>query len=104
MRRREKARMTHHDDAAGIDDDRLAPDKFLDARGDLVDCRLRNLPRVLRVRNRAIEGPEFNFHHETVSSSSSTPSRKSAKRSLCAGLSDLTLLREAGERPNSILI
>src|SRR5580704_10685466 len=37
-------------------------------------------------------------------SSSASPSRKSAKWSLCAGLSDLTLLLEAGERPNSISI
>ena len=95
--------MAHHDNALGIDDDGLAPAKLLDACGDLVDRGLRNFPRVLRIRNRAVDGPKFNLHHEAVSSSS-TPSRKSAKRSLCAGLSDFTLLREAGDKPNSISI
>src|SRR5580698_7186503 len=54
--------MPDDDDAGLVDHNGLTPTECLDARGHLIDCRLRDLPRIPRVGYRSLNRPCLHFH------------------------------------------
>ena len=95
-----------NDYPVGIHDDRLPPAELFDTRGDLVDSGLRDLPRIPRVRDQLVDGPEFDFHHCTTTGggvrfSRGRPSSSSRSASPASSFSIESRMRLTGDNPNS---